>query len=65
MSGEINVIQRTQYIIVEPSSSAVSIISAGPVGPAGPAAIPPGGTAGQVLRKKSNTDYDVEWVTLP
>jgi hypothetical protein len=65
MSGEINVVQRTQYIIVEPSSASVSVINAGPVGPAGPAAIPPGGTTGQVLRKKSNTNYDVEWVTLP
>jgi hypothetical protein len=25
--------------------------------------IPAGGTTGQVLRKKSNVDYDVEWVT--
>jgi hypothetical protein len=26
--------------------------------------IPAGGTSGQVLRKKSNSDYDVEWYTL-
>jgi hypothetical protein len=84
MSGELNVIQRTQYIIVEPSSSSVSVIDAGPIGPGGPVGqvstaamnqaidtaldtrgVPPGGTTGQVLRKKSNADYDVEWVTLP
>lgn len=36
MSSEINVIQRTQNIIVEPSSGSVSVINAGPVGPGGP-----------------------------
>ena len=33
---------------------------AGPAGPAGPG-VPAGGTAGQVLTKKSGTDYDTEW----
>ena len=33
----------------------------GPQGPAGPG-VPTGGTAGQVLAKKSGTDYDTEWV---
>lgn len=35
----------------------------GPAGPAGPAGqgVPAGGTAGQVLTKKSGTDYDTEW----
>lgn len=32
----------------------------GPAGPAGPG-VPAGGTAGQVLTKKSGTDYDTEW----
>ena len=32
----------------------------GPQGPAGPG-VPAGGTAGQVLAKKSNTDYETEW----
>jgi hypothetical protein len=27
--------------------------------------IPAGGTAGQFLVKKSNTDYDYEWITYP
>ncbi len=36
MSGEINVISRTQIILVEPITSAVSVINAGPPGPAGP-----------------------------
>ena len=26
--------------------------------------VPAGGTTGQVLAKKSNTDYDYEWITL-
>ena len=63
MSHEINVIQKTQIITVEPSSSAVAIINAGPQGPAGPASIPAGGTTGQVLAKLSNDDYDIGWVT--
>lgn len=32
----------------------------GPQGPAGPG-VPAGGTTGQVLKKKSGTDYDTEW----
>lgn len=62
MSGEINVISRTQTIVVEPSSGTVSVISAGPQGPAG-VGIPPGGTTGQVLVKVSNADGDVAWAT--
>ena len=27
--------------------------------------VPPGGTAGQVLMKMSDTDFDVAWVDLP
>lgn len=35
----------------------------GPAGPEGPAGVgvPSGGTTGQVLKKKSGTDYDTEW----
>lgn len=33
---EINVISRTQIIVVEPTSGSVSVINAGPQGPAGP-----------------------------
>ncbi|MET0786497.1 MAG: hypothetical protein ABWY25_07325 [Paenisporosarcina sp.] len=33
MSGEINVISRTQHIIVEPASSSIAVINAGPPGP--------------------------------
>ena len=36
MSGEINVISRTQIIYVDPTSGSVSVINAGPQGPAGP-----------------------------
>lgn len=32
----------------------------GPQGPAGPG-IAIGGTAGQVLKKRSNSDYDTQW----
>lgn len=34
----------------------------GPQGPAGPG-VAAGGTTGQILRKKSDADYDTEWVT--
>lgn len=64
MTDEINVINRTQTIYVEPSSGAVSVVSGGPPGPPG-LGIPQGGTTGQVLVKRSNADYDVGWVTLP
>lgn len=37
MTEEINVLSRTQIIIVEPTSGSVSVINAGPQGPAGPA----------------------------
>jgi hypothetical protein len=33
-------------------------------GPAGPG-LPPGGTAGQIARKASNSNYDLEWVNPP
>lgn len=36
----------------------------GPQGPAGEG-VPAGGTAGQVLTKKSDADYDAEWVEAP
>lgn len=38
----------------------VTIQGAGPRGPAGPG-VPPGGTAGQVLKKQSDGDYDADW----
>ena len=36
---------------------------AGAPGPAGPG-VAPGGTTGQVLAKKSNTNYDTEWIDI-
>lgn len=36
----------------------------GPVGPAGPG-VPEGGTAGQILSKKTASDYDTEWIDPP
>jgi hypothetical protein len=36
MSGEINVISRTQHIIVDSASSSISLINEGPPGPSGP-----------------------------
>lgn len=39
----------------------------GPQGPAGEdgAGVAPGGTTGQILAKKSNTNYDTEWIGPP
>lgn len=45
MSTEINVIARSQLIVIDPVSNAVSIINAGPPGPPGPAG-PAGGPTG-------------------
>jgi len=50
------------------SSVVVSGTTVGPQGPTGPTGptgpgVPAGGLAGKVLAKKSNTDYDTEWVT--
>ncbi len=39
----------------------VEVVGSGPRGPAGQGLIP-GGTTGQVLAKKSNSDFDTEWV---
>lgn len=36
----------------------------GPQGPAGPG-LPTGGTAGQIIRKNSSTDYDTKWDDFP
>lgn len=65
MSEELNVLIRTQRIVVEPTSRSVSVVSAGPQGPSGPAgsAIPDGGTTGQVLTKDSGSDGDASWQT--
>lgn len=41
-------------------STNTGVAATGPQGPAGPG-VPSGGTTGQVLVKKSNTDYDTEW----
>ncbi len=76
MSDELNVVQRSQRIVVEPSSRSVSIINAGPVGPTGPTGppgepgeaengIPAGGEPDELLAKASGDDYDVEWVAAP
>jgi len=45
------------------STDVVKIVEAGPQGPAGSngQGVPVGGTAGQVLRKASGTNYDTEW----
>jgi hypothetical protein len=47
MSGsEINVVSRTQVIVVEPTAPSVSVINAGPMGPGGP---PGSGGGGELL----------------
>lgn len=76
MSDELNVLQRSQRIIVEPTSRSVSVINAGPVGPGGVQGIPgepgeaengipPGGEPDEILAKASGDDYDATWVAAP
>lgn len=67
-AGDVNVEVSTQKIIVEPATSSVSVIKAGPQGPTGipgvgtgGAGLPVGGVEGDVLRKDTATDYDVSW----
>jgi hypothetical protein len=62
MSGEINVISRTQKIVVNPTTRSVAVINAGPSGSAG-IGVPAGGTTGQVLTKDTSTDHDTSWQT--
>lgn len=59
--SDINVVSKTQKILVDVASSSVSVINAGPQGPPGAVIVPAGGTTGQVLTKASNADYDVVW----
>jgi len=56
VSGEINVISRTQQIIVDPASSSVAVINAGPVGPSGPAGIT---TTPRTIETISGATYSV------
>jgi hypothetical protein len=37
MPKQINVEQKTQRIVVEPATSTIAVVSAGPMGPTGPA----------------------------
>lgn len=61
---QVNLTDTTSYDITCPIGPAGSPGTAGSTGPAGPG-VPTGGTIGQYLRKKSYTDYDTEWATMP
>jgi hypothetical protein len=76
VSDELSILQRSQRIVVEPTSRSVSIVNAGPVGPTGPTGlpgepgeaengVPAGGEPDELLAKASGDDYDVEWVAAP
>jgi hypothetical protein len=78
MSGEINVLSRTQVIHVDPTSGSVAIINAGPTGPTG---APPqtritgdiectGVTSPSTVHVTFPVDYDGKpvvnfWTTIP
>lgn len=69
---EVNVVSRSQRLIVDSPSRTVSVINAGAMGPAGPAGvgsggvgIPAGGDAEEVLTKNSSTDHDAGWAPIP
>lgn len=58
--------ETTRTVVVENTvTGVVEVTAAGPAGAQGPAGLglPEGGTTGQVLVKKSNTNYDTEWST--
>lgn len=49
MSGSVVLVHKTQRIVVDPASSAVAIINAGPVGPSGPVGPPSDGDKGDIV----------------
>lgn len=55
--SEINVVARTQKIIVDPASRSVSVINAGPMGPGGPPAAPV-----YVAQPEPPLDTDILWL---
>ena len=81
MSDEINVLQRTQIIFVEPSSGSVAVINAGPAGVGGPPGADPqtrvtgviecvGSTSPTTVAVPFPVDFDGEpvvffWVEIP
>lgn len=61
MSDQINVLSRTQTIVVEPISGTVSIMNSGPPGPAGPIGV---GTETDDLIVGGNPNTDFAAVDL-
>lgn len=51
----------SQKVVVNPASSAVSVVNAGPQGPPGASALPAGGVDGQVLGKLGTT---TQWLDI-
>ena len=61
----IEIEQNDIVVVEEPQAEVVQVFEYGTSGTSGTSGtgIPSGGTTGQVLRKKSNANYDVEWYT--
>ena len=57
--GELNIVESLSPLTLSPQGSIIGPDGADGIG------IPSGGTTGQVLKKKSNTDYDTEWGNAP
>lgn len=68
----INVVHKTQNIVISAPNDEIAIINDGPQGLQGPpgpvgsgVSIPTGGSTGQVLTKNSATNYDASFATIP
>lgn len=57
MSGEINVVNRTQTIKVDPASGSIAVINAGPAGPGGPIGATGAGPLGPILQGVYNGPF--------
>lgn len=53
----------TETTVIVKDDLSIDVVTVGIAGEAG-VGVPTGGTTGQVLRKKSNTDYDMEFATI-
>lgn len=55
--------QENKVILIESEPNTIIIQAVGTAGPSG-VGVPSGGKTGEVLSKKTNTDFDTEWVDL-
>lgn len=60
MSNHLTFVTEAVRLTVQEPDPVVAEVVTSPQGPSGPG-LPPGGTTGQVARKLSDSDFDIEW----